>query len=264
MKVAFWSPFHGTGATANLLALSVAISELMDKKVLVTQTHYNMNNLEGPLLGEVEDGEQFFRDTGLDAIMRFYKSGALTEEQVDNCSIKVSKNLYLLAGTKASSRESYENRVVQDMVTHIITLIENYYDVVFVDTNSGDNEQSLKVISECDMVIVTMRQNRDMIESVLKDEKLKGKKIYYLFGSYDPYSKYTLKNLRKLYKELTKENSGGLPHCTQYMDALADNKILKYIHSNLDADEDYADYDFFEALRETAADIAELAVKKIK
>ena len=49
MKVAFWSPFHGTGATANLLALSVAVSELMDKKVLVTQTHYNMNNLEGPL-----------------------------------------------------------------------------------------------------------------------------------------------------------------------------------------------------------------------
>ena len=73
-----------------------------------------------------------------------------------------------------------------------------------------------------------------------------------------------MKNLRKLYKELTKENSGGLPHCTQYMDALADNKILKYIHSNLDADEDYAEFEFFDALRETAAGIAELAVKKTK
>ena len=181
MKIAFWSPFHGTGATANMLALSVAISELSNLKVLVTQTHYNMNNLEKPLLGDVEDKESFFRDTGLDAIMRFFKSGNLTEEQVNNCSIKVSKNLYLLAGTRASSRESYENKVVQDMVTHIITLVENFYDIVFVDTNSGNNEQSLKVISECDMVIVTVRQGGDALEEALKTSVLKDKKVFYLF-----------------------------------------------------------------------------------
>lgn len=262
MKIAFWSPFHGTGATANMLALSVAISELSNLKVLVTQTHYNMNNLEKPLLGDVEDKESFFRDTGLDAIMRFFKSGNLTEEQVNNCSIKVSKNLYLLAGTRASSRESYENKVVQDMVTHIITLVENFYDIVFVDTNSGNNEQSLKVISECDMVIATVRQGGDALEEALKTPVLKDKKVFYLFGSYDPYSKYTLKNLRKMYKELTKENSGGFPHCTQYMDAIADNRILKYMNANLEADEDHADFEFIDSVREIARLVAAMAQTK--
>lgn len=265
MKIAFWSPYHGTGATANMLALAIAISDLMDKKVVVTQTHYSMNNLEKPLLGTVEDGEQFFRDTGLDAVMRFFKSGNLTEEQVNNCSIKITRNLYLLAGTKMSNKESYESKVVKDMVTHIITLVERYYDLCFVDTNSGNNGQTESIIGECDMVVVTLRQNRDMIESCRDNEMLKGKKVFYLFGQYDPSSKYSLANLRKTYKQLfNKDNTGGICHSTQYMDAICDDRILKYITSNLEADEDSAEYDFIESVRDSAAKIVALADKKVK
>lgn len=261
MKVAFWSPFHGTGATANLLALSVAISELFGKKILVSQTHYNMNNLEKPLLGEVEDSESFYRDIGLDALMRFFKMGNLTEGQVNDCSVKVSKNLYLLTGTKQQSRESYDNKVVQDMVTRIMSIADKFYDIVFVDTNSGNNEQSMKMISDCDVVMVTVRQGNEDLSEVVKNPVLKDKQVYYLFGSYDPYSKYTLKNMRKMYKELTKDNSGGFPHCTQYMDAIADNRILKYMTANLEADEDHPDFEFFDAVRSVAAQLVDMTEK---
>ena len=39
MKIAFWSPMHGTGTTANLMALMLAIAEDSDRSVLLTQTH---------------------------------------------------------------------------------------------------------------------------------------------------------------------------------------------------------------------------------
>ena len=89
--------------------------------------------------------------------------------------------------------------------------------------------------------------------------------MFYLFGQYDPASKYNLDNLRKIYKQkITKENSGGICHNTQYMDAICDDRILRYITSNLEADEDSADYEFFEMIRDAAAKIVTLAEKKLR
>ena len=51
MKIAFWSPLHGTGASSGLIAMATAISVIYSEKTVVTQTHYNLNNLERPLLG---------------------------------------------------------------------------------------------------------------------------------------------------------------------------------------------------------------------
>lgn len=263
MKIGFWSPYHGTGATANMLALAVAMAEQMGRRILVTQTHYTMNNLEKPLLGTIENDEQFYRDTGLDAIMRYFKSGQLTEEQIDNCSIRINDNIFLLAGTKMSQKESYENKIVQDMVTHVIDIVQKYYDICFIDTNAGTNDQTTAVIRECDLVVVTVRQNRDMIDSVIANEMLSGKKVFYLFGSYDDSSKYNLANLRKAYgKVMNRRNSGGIPHSTEYMDAICDNRILRFITTNLDADEDSANFGFFEMLKEAAAGILTLAETK--
>lgn len=63
---------------------------------------------------------------------------------------------------------------------------------------------------------------------------------------------------------MNKFNSGGIPHSTEYMDAICDNRILKFITSNLEADEDSANFEFFEMLREAAAGILTLAEKKNK
>lgn len=268
MKIAFWSPFHGTGATSNMLAISLMFTEheKFMKKCLITQTHYNMNNLEKPLLGEVENAGAFFRDTGLDALCRTFKRGDFTESDIDKCAIKVTKNLYLIAGTQAGKqgdlyRTAFETGESKEIIEKSIDFADGLYDVVFVDTNPGTNEQTLGLLARCDVVVVTLRQDGESIEAALNLPVLKDKSVFYLFGSYDPYSKYTLKNLRKMHKELTKYNSGGIPHCTQYMDALTDNKILKYMSANLYADEDYPDYEFIEAVNDVSVLIAQMADK---
>lgn len=256
MKIAFWSPLHGTGATSDLLALSIVFSEIFGKKTLVTQTHFSMNNLEKPLLGNVASG-QYFADTGLDAVIRHFKSGDVSREQVENCSIRVSENLFLLAGTRTSSKESYENRTVQSMITHIISIIEKFYAIVLVDTNSGINEQSMEVIKECDFVVVALRQNRTMIEEFINSRLFPENKVFFLIGNYDSQSRYNINNLRRIYKEISKKNSAVIPYNTQYMDAVSEDRVMRYVRENLDADETYSDYEFFSSIKEAAVRLLE-------
>ena len=258
MKIAFWSPLHGTGATASLLAVSIVLSEIKKKKILITHTHYNLNNLERPLLGKVSNGD-FFRDTGLDACMRHFKSGNITEEHISDCSIKISDHLYLMAGTKNSNREGYESNLVKNMITYIIGVIEKYYDIVLVDTNSGKNEYSMKIIEDSDMVVVTLRQDRYLLDEFFSEHFIDTKKVFYLFGDYDRDSKYNLTNLRHLYRKIHRTNSGEIPHNTRYKDAICDEKVMKYLSMNLENEKDFPDSFFFGTLKDTVQKICDYA-----
>ena len=250
MKIAFWSPLHGTGTTLSLLAAGIAYGELKGKKIILTQTHYNLNNLERPLIGNIGE-EDFFRDTGMDAVLRYFKSGNVTGEQISDCTIKVGNNLFLLAGTRNGNGEGYESTIVKNMILHIISLVEQYYDLVLIDTNSGNNEYSLKIMEECDVVVVLLDQNMYMLDSFFGDDLFPDKKVFYLFADYDPESKYNIRNLSHRYKKMNKDNTGKILHSTQFTDAVCDERVLRYIKENIDCDSNHADHAFFEALRET-------------
>lgn len=250
MNIAFWSPMHGTGTTSALLAVAAAYGEMEGKKLLLSQTHYNLNNLEYPLLGDVRE-DDFFRDTGIDAALRHFKSGNVTDTQLSDCTIKIGKNLYLLAGTHSSNREGFENDMVESMIIHILLLYGQYYDIVFTDTNSGFGVYSMKMLEECDAVVVSLNQNLFMLDSFLDNERFKDKKMFYLFTDYDSRRKYNIKNISAKYKQIGKNNSGIIPHSARFADSICDKKAYRYITDNLDCDSDHADYEFFTGLKST-------------
>ena len=250
MKIAFWSPLHGTGTTSSMLAVAIAYAELENKKVLLTQTHYNLNNLEQPLIGDVGE-EDFFRDIGIDAVLRHFKSGNITKDQISDCTIQVGQSLYLLAGTRNSSREGYESSMVKGMLSHIFREVEKYYDIVFIDTNSGENEYSLSVSEECDAVVILLDQNLYMLDSFFENDILKNKNIFYLFADYDSESKYSLKNLSHKYKKINKYNSARIMHSAQFSDAISDKKVFKFITEDLDCDSYHTGFTFFTSLKDT-------------
>ncbi|MBR4816323.1 MAG: hypothetical protein IKZ73_03540 [Lachnospiraceae bacterium] len=250
MKIAFWSPLHGTGTTSSMLAVAIAYAELENKKVLLTQTHYNLNNLEQPLIGDVGE-EDFFRDIGIDAVLRHFKSGNITKDQISDCTIQVGQSLYLLAGTRNSSREGYESSMVKGMLSHIFREVEKYYDIVFIDTNSGENEYSLSVSEECDAVVILLDQNLYMLDSFFENDILKNKNIFYLFADYDSESKYSLKNLSHKYKKINKYNSARIMHSAQFSDAISDKKVFKFITEDLDCDSYHTGFTFFSSLKDT-------------
>lgn len=256
MQVAFWSPMHGTGTTSNMLALAVSAAVRFNSSLLVTQTHYSMNNLESPLLGKKNRvQEECFLDDGMDAAIRSFKAGIMSGETIESHAIRLLPKLSLLTGTRQSSRQTYEEGTRRKIIRHILSIAEDYYSRIYIDTNSGYSPQSFEILEGADVIVISLRQNRDMIEELFQNscfEGLKSKKLFYVFGDYDAYSKYNLSNMKHLYREFTSQNLAGIPRNSEFMDAISDRKVLNFISEGVEsADADEAD-GFFTQLLKTA------------
>lgn len=245
MKIAFWSNVHGqSGTTSNLMAIAVMSTLLYQYKNLVTQTHFNMNNLEVPLVSTSSRADkELFMDLGIDALTRCIKSAPLNAEVFESCSISLlDKNLNLLPGTTKDNREIFENDISKT-ISGILHAASKYHDLVFVDTNSGKNELTMKIIKDSDIVIVCLNQNKSMLEDYFRNYEIQDKKVFYLIGNYDDHSRYNLHNLRKCFSWLKSDNSAIIPYNTEYMDAQSDGQVIQYVLKNLDCDKD--DYNYY-------------------
>lgn len=259
MKIGFWSPLHGQTCTANMVAIALVTALRYSRKTVITQTHYNLNNLEAPVVGKrVTTDKEYFSDIGYDALQRHLLSGPLTEEIVENCMTTIiEKKINLLVGTKQMSRDIYLEESTKVMIS-ILRALDQYHDVVFVDVNSGNNENSMQVLKEVDMIVVNLRQNKAMIESFFEqyaDYGIPTEKFFFLFGMYDDDSRYTLKNIRRKYSEIKKNNSAVVPYNVQYSDAFSDHRVQQYIERNLYAEEDNTSKYFIDSVNDAASKI---------
>jgi hypothetical protein len=258
MKALYWAPVHGqAGTTSNLLATALIAGQYFYKKGLITQTHFNYNNLEAPLLEANVDNKKykkFFREIGIDALARNFKVEKLTKEWLDYCCTDITNsNLKLLPGTTQTVRESFDYDMDIVMIP-LLKAIETYSEHIFIDISSGNNPLSMKLMEEADIVIINLSQNMNVID--LFFEKYKDKlpeKVFYLIGNYDYRSKYNLSNIRKRYhKYINYKNSGAIPYNTGYRDAQVDGKVADFIRNNLLCKSKDPNYYFIqEAIRST-------------
>lgn len=229
---AIWSPLHGASSTANALAIAVCMAEGHDCDTLVMQTHFAMNNLERPLIGTSSmSDDDLFGEIGIDQAAHLYTANQF--DKVKTCTITISEQLSVLPGTTKPNRETFDNEEERLIQRKVIRELSRYYSEVVIDVNAGYGEQSMTVLSAADNVVVCLRQNKKMIEDLLTNKEFQTiaskKKVYFLFGEYDDMSKLSLRNVRKKYKELSKANSGAIPYCTAYKDAISDCSVFGYL-----------------------------------
>lgn len=239
MKILFWSPVHGqTATTSNILATSLLTGLYFRKKLVLTQTQFKFNNLEAPIVGANAyntDSKEFFREIGIDTLIRNFKASKLDKETLENCCISLDNtNVILLPGTSKIIRESFEYEMEAVMLS-LLKAIESIYGIVFVDISSGENSLSKVLMKEADLVVVNLSQNMGITDLFMKHyaEDIP-QKLFYLFGKYDCNSKYNIHNIRRKYrKKITSKNSGVIPYNTGYMDAQADGKVVDFIRSSI-------------------------------
>ncbi|MDF2513054.1 MAG: hypothetical protein K0S04_2920 [Herbinix sp.] len=236
MKIVFWSPVHGqTGLTSNILVLSLLSSIVYKKNCLVTQTHFNYNNLEAPLIERnSKSASDYFLDVGIDALVRNFKAERLDRELVENCCINLNNTrLSLLPGTTKTNRESFDYSIGM-VIPRIFVAMDQFYDYIFVDTNPGMKELSIRLVQEAELTVINLSQNLEIINLYFKhyDKMIPGKK-FFLFGAYDLNSKYNINNIRKKYAGITKANSGVIPYNTAFKDAIIDSRVIEFIKKNL-------------------------------
>lgn len=245
MIIVSWSPVHGqTAVTSNLLALTIYSTIKYNPKSIITQTNFSMNNLETPLIGKTSNEYNFFQDTGIDSLARSIKSAPLDHETFYNASISLlNKRLNLLSGTTKCNQEFYENDM-EKVINNIIRSAEKFYDVVYVDTNSGRSGFTMKVLDMADLIIVNLCQNKHVIEEYVSEYKLDQNKLFYLIGNYDRRSMNNIRNLRKQYKMMNSKNSAIIPYCTEFADAQSCGTLIDFMKKNIGAGKDDKNYYF--------------------
>lgn len=241
-KIVFWSPLHGQGQTSNLHITAVIMSLLYKKRILMMQTHFTMNNMEGPLVGKNlgisnTESNHIFQDIGLDAAVMYSQMDMLNESILESCCMTFpDTSLLLLPGTKIKNRETFDRDICKS-VCKMIQQAEDYVDIVMIDSNSGSNDLSYQLITSADLIIVNLTQSRYVLDKFFLEY---GKwfndfgNVFFLFGSYNKNSGYNIHNCRRKYgKYINKNNSGVIPYCTKYMDAQNECDILGMVKKGL-------------------------------
>ena len=271
MKIVFWSPVHGQARqSSNLLAVSLHMVMKQHKKILITQTQYRMNDLEDAAVGRAgkkDFRDRFYQDMGIDSLIRCLKRKRIDKADVENCCIQLlpEEDFLLLPG---SQRENYEvfQETVGEAVHTILEEVEKYYDYIFVDANPGRDRISRQLLRAADLIVVNLSQNVGVIDRLFWDypEELKGKRVFFLFGSYLSDSCYNLSNLRYRYELIRRNNAAVIPMNVGFMDAIAGGNVRNYFAKNLECELGDMNYMFMQEVRTTVQKIEEYIVKKSK
>lgn len=212
------------------LAITTALKDNMS--CMVTQTHFNMNNLESYLIGGKENSRDVFMNIGIDGLASVVKFRAIDRETIENYSIQLlNHKLTLLPGTSEENR----NVFIQDigkMVSVLLQEVNRYYDYIFVDVNSGGDEVTRTVLALADAVVVNLSQNKNVLEQYAASWKPENKKLLYLIGGYDKDSIYSRYNMIHMYHFLTEKNTGIIPYNTEFMDAQSQGNVIKFMLKN--------------------------------
>ncbi len=237
MKIVFWSPLHGqTGSTSNILAVALLTGLYYRKRSILTQTHFQYNNLEAPLVGVnpyQAASKEYFREVGIDTIIRCFKAAKLDKDTIENCCIALGNTkLLLLPGTSKTIKEVFDYEM-EAVMGNLLKAMEEVCGIVLVDLSSGDNTLSHKLMQEADLIVVNLCQNTGVVEEYFQRYAMfmQEKKVFYLFGKYDRNSKYNISNLRRKYNKMKAVNSGVIPYSTGFMDAMTDGHVIDFFRS---------------------------------
>ena len=259
MQVSFWSNYHQTGTTSNLVAISTMIALKYKLKSLVVHSHFNRSALETSFLDReyVKNELSNLTDVGIDALSSFIKYNKVDKENITRYTTTLIKNrLELLAGTSITSKELYLNDLI-DVIDIILNLSKDYYDLTFVDVGPGSMDVTNKIFDLSDLIVVNLNQNINMIEDLFENYKTIADKCLFLIGKYDKNSKINVKTLQRKYG--LKGRITVIPYNIYFSDSCSEGKVIDFFMRNIKADKDDVNYFFIHEVRNAA----EIILKKL-
>lgn len=258
-QVTFFSTYHGRGCTANIIAVATYIAINTKIRTMIGHTQYNRSNLETAYISEREDNSFVnFQDLGIDSLSRLAKANRLQIDDIYNYTKTVisGSRLDLLPGSKKSDQL---NNMIEESITHIIDVANKAYDIVFIDVNSGfQNEITNKVLRDSDIIVVTLSQDIKLLEDYFMNNRLEeNKKILTVLGNYNYDSKYTTAYIKRIFN--FKDELYVIPHNVEFMDSLNEQGVVKFFYANNNASQTDSNYTFINEVKKLALKILELS-----
>ena len=229
--VTFWNNRkEETGKTLSIAAIATHMAIEHNYKILVVSTGHKDETLDRCFWQEKKQAKKnlglFGPNTnvgiedGIVGLETLMKSNRVSPEQVTNYTKIVFKDrLEILPSFKGEKLEYDE---IKTTYPDIISLANNYYDLVFVDLDEEVGEEiSKQILEKSNIIMVTLSQRLISINNFMKlreeEPVLKSIKTLILIGRYDKYSKYTVKNITRYMGEKNKVST--IPYNTLFFEA---------------------------------------------
>ena len=264
--VTFWnSKKEQTGKTLSIAAIATYMAIEHNYRILIVTTGRNDKTLERCFweekkvkknLGLFGPNTRVAMEEGIDGLIKIMRSNKLAPENVTNYTKIVFKDRLEVIQTYKGNQEGY--RDVTKMYPDIINLANSYYDLVLVDLDAEvDEDITNQIMSMSNLIVVNLSQRltsiNDFLELRQNNNQFNSRKVLLLFGRYDKYSKYTIKNITRYMNEKNKVST--IPYNTLFFEAAEEAKVPDlFLRFRKMTDDDRNGY-FIEEVGRTAENI---------
>ena len=234
--VTFWnSSKQQIGQTMSIAAIATYMAIEHNYKILVISTTDREDNFKRCFweekkgkknLGIFGPNANLEIENGVEGLARIIRSNKISPGVITNYTKVVFKErLEILLGSEAAiknTESTTDNIDIQSVYPDIMTMANQYYDIVLVDLDDNiENEIQKTIMHQSDIVVVNIGQRLRDIErfSELKQEipMLQTKKAILMIGKYDKFSKYNAKNITRYLGEKNKIQT--IPYNTLFFEA---------------------------------------------
>ncbi len=250
MRIAFWSEQEGAGTSFNLAVTACAAVCLHPLSVAVVSGGYhdgklerkffgrNQNNIleyrqEAMLVAEhsreavmaskhgqasmmaSDDMQNYFVTGGLDCLLRKERPEELTEAVVKaNMRQVVKDRMYCLPTSARQEYEWWHQDCQFRRMNRVMAAVESYFDVVFIDCGSRQDDYARKAFREADVCVLNMNQEAEVIGRFYRNPPDYKGKVFFLLGKYFEDALYNRQDLQRIYR-IEEERLGAIPYNAQ-------------------------------------------------
>lgn len=251
MKIAFWSENKGAGTTFNLAVIACASVCLYPLSVAVVSGGYRDEKLENKFFGKAgnipkfttiaadvgqesllaAETEEFFISSGLECLLCKEKPEDLTESVVKaNMRQVIKDRMYCLPANVGQEYEWWYRDYRFVRMDRVMRAIETFFDVVFIDCGSRQDDYARKILSEADVCVLNIEQGADGIgDFYLNSPQFRGE-IFFLLGKYFGNALYNRQNVQRIYR-MEESRLGAIPYNTRLHAAEQTGKIDRFIEN---------------------------------
>lgn len=253
--VTFWSPYIGQAKVTSSLCAIVAMFGIQHPELSVAVSHVNQDSMElEEKLDQRNDMRvkwELYQKTGVAALKLNYQQAIPTSEKIRRSAIPLKmKSLYLYPFT--------EQKMDLLTVRLLTETLKNEFDVVFLDLESGQRENSRCLMKKADLVVIVLPQSPVYWASFVQQDMsfLDGKQVCVLLGGCLENSKYGRKYYsRKKYVKEGMELVGTIPMNAGFLDAMSEGRTLDYFLRNQLVRRKEENYEFIVQTKEAAEHI---------
>lgn len=237
MKIAFWSNVRGRGGvTTNMVCISALAAIAGAGKSVLLENHYSYKSiasivLPGEQVEQLKESGRYYNREGIEYVLKGLYSGEDGSELLRHAAMPLLyTSMYYLPQSYIINKEvfNYEFSLVYKKLFYNL---EAFSDNVFIDTERNENLSSNAILTEADLVVVNLVQDKVALREFFDNYSSIQEKSVYLIGAYQP---ELLFNYRRICYEyhIPRDRIGIIPYNIELSEAMSGGRILQFLNRN--------------------------------